>query len=162
MITPEGILSRPLAALAGMIADSPAFQAWVGAADAAQAQGAIHLLQSAREPALPLCLIDYGDGFERERVGITVGRPFEQRGQLIAYFRDAVSAGVGEAEAIYTFCNQLGAVWADLERMVITGDRVLITAIALIAAPARIEAERRPHAGDLFEAALGITWRAMG
>jgi hypothetical protein len=155
MITPDGILSLPLARLAAMIAASPAFVTWCnGATDR------IHLLATSREPLLPLCLLDLGDSFNRERVVLTPGRPFAQSGQLVAYFRDAVDQAHSDQDAAYSFCNHLGAVWADLEAMAGKPGFLSITSMTLLASPERIEAERRPHLGDLYEAVLGITWRA--
>ena len=157
---PTGLLSLPLVRLGQMVAESEAFLNWTGSANAEAAQEHIHLLQSTRNPELPLCLIDYGDGFERERIGVTMGRAFEQRGTLIVFLRDQVDTSLDEAEATIAFCNRVGALWNDLERMIVTDARLLITGISLAANPARIASDRRPHVGDLFEAALAISWKA--
>lgn len=157
---PTGLLSQPLVRLGQMVAESESFLTWTGAATVEAAKDHIHLLQSTRNPALPLCLIDYGDGFERERIGVAMNRPFEQRGTLIAFLRDQVDTGLDEADATIAFCNRLGALWNDLERMIVTEGRLLITNISLAANPARITSDRRPHVGDLFEAALSISWRS--
>jgi hypothetical protein len=156
---PEGILAEPLGKLRDMVASSPAFQAWVGAADYDEALERVHVLATVRNPAVPLCLVDLSDGFERERMLITNARPFEQRGSLVAYFRDAVDPTHSDAEAAFAFCNRLGAVWSELERMAGNPGALLITSIGLAAAPTRIEIDRRQHAGDLYEAALTITFQ---
>jgi hypothetical protein len=143
-----------------MVAECPSFLAWTGVSDPVAAGDHIHLLQSTRNPPLPLCLIDYADGFERERIGVTMGRPFSQRGTLLLYMRDRVDPAIDEAEATIAFCNRVGALWDDLERMIVTDHRLLITSIALAANPTRITSDRRPHVGDLFESALAITWQA--
>jgi hypothetical protein len=158
--SPSGLLTLPLVRLRQMVAECESFLAWTGAATSELAKDHIHLLQSTRNPALPLCLIDYGDGFDRERIGVSMNRPFEQRGTLIAFLRDQVDPALDEAEATIAFCNRLGALWQDLERMIVTEGRLLITSIGLAANPARITSDRRPHTGDLFEAALSISWRS--
>ena len=158
--TPVGLLSVPLTRLAGMVAECPSFLAWTGATTPEEAQEHIHLLQSTREPALPLCLIDYGDGFERERVGVTMNRPFAQRGSLILYLRDRVDPDLDDRAVTVAFCNRVGALWDELERMILTDGRLLITAIALAATPTRVPSDRRSHAGDHLETALALTWQS--
>jgi hypothetical protein len=157
---PTGLLSLPLTRLAGMVAECPSFLAWTGASSPEEAQDHIHLLQSTREPALPLCLIDYGDGFERERIGVAMNRPFAQRGSLILYLRDRVDPALEDRAVTVAFCNRVGALWDELERMIVTDGRLLITAIGLAANPTRVPSDRRAHAGDHLETALAITWQA--
>lgn len=159
MILPEGILAEPLARLRAMVAGSAGWQAWTGAADADEAATSVHLLEAPREAATPLCLIDFADGFERRRLSITNGKPFAQRGALVAYFRDAVAADHDPVEAAYAFANRLGAVWRDLELSAGTAGALPATLITLAAAPRRSPSDRRGHA-DLFEAALALTWEA--
>jgi len=142
-----------------MVARSPAFQGWVGASDEAGALAHVHLLHSSRKPALPICLLDLGDQFERTRTTLVNGRAFEAAGQIVAYFRDAVPSGVDDADAVYGFTNHLGAVWRDLETLAGTRGLVGIVSIALAVPPTRIEPDRRQHVGDLFEAALSCAFR---
>ena len=128
-------------------------------ADADAALAHIHLFSSARNPALPLCLLDIGEGLRRERSTIVNGRAFESEGQLVAYFRDAVPADLVDSDAVFRFTNHLGAVWADLESQAGRQGAVGITDITLSVPPTRIEPDRRQHAGDLFEAALSCGFR---
>ena len=158
-IAPDGLLSLPLARMRAMVAQSAAFQQWVGASDAASALAHIHLLHSARKPALPICLLDLGDQFETTRTTLLNGCRFESAGQIVAYFRDTVPAGSADIDAVYGFCNRLGAVWRDLEVLAGTPDHVGIVSISLAVPPTRIEPDRRQHAGDLFEAALSCAFR---
>jgi len=130
-----------------------------GPRDPAGALPSIHLLHSSRKPGLPLCLLDLGDQFETTRATIVNGTRFESAGQIIAYFRDAVPHGATEIDAVYGFTNRLGDVWHDLESLAGARGLVGITAIALAVPPTRIEPDRRQHVGDLFEAALSISFR---
>ena len=155
----NGLLSTPLDRMRSMVAASPAYQAWIGAADATAALDRVFLLQTSRKPLLPLCLIDLGDQFERVRTRILNGRPFESAGQLIVYFRDLVPDGVDDIEAVYAFTNQVGAVWNDLEQLAGTRGMVGITGITLAVPPTRIEADRRQYTQDYFEIALACSFR---
>ena len=156
---PLGLLSEPLARLRTMLAESTAFQQWTGTADATAALAHIHLLSSARKPALPVCLLDLGEQFERTRTTILNGSRFESAGHLVAYFRAVVPDGTDDLDAVYTFTNHLGAVWRDLEALAGTNGRLGITTISLAVPPTRIEADRRQYGGDLFEAALSCAVR---
>ena len=160
MVTANSFLAKPLAQLREMIASTDAFQAWVAASDYPAALEKVHVLATERQPVLPLCLVDLSDGFERERMLITNARPFEQRGSLVAYFRDAVNPQHNDAEAAFAFCNRLGAVWADLEKLAGNRGMLLITSISLATPPTRIDLDRRQHAGDLYEAALNISFQS--
>ena len=156
----DGILTGPLTALRDLLAGCPAFQAWVGATDAAAARARIHLLETSPDPPLPLALIDVGDGFERERVSLTDGRPFAQRGTLTLYLQEAVAAEADEATAALGVCRRLGQVWDELERRSGGPGGLTITGISLLAAPTRVPSERRDVTGDTYDAALAITWQA--
>lgn len=154
------MLSTPLVTLRAMLAASPDFQEWTNSSNDEEAKQRIHIMQSERNPTLPFCLIDIGDGFMRERVLIANRRPFAQSGQLVVYFRDAVDPSRNDSDAALQFCTQLGAVWSDLEMMAGDNGHLPITAITLAAAPTRSDADRRAHVGDYFEAALTIQWQA--
>lgn len=63
----------------------------------------MHLLHSSRKPALPICLLDLGDQFERTRTTLVNGRAFEAAGQIVAYFRDSVPEATDEIDAVFGF-----------------------------------------------------------
>jgi len=159
-LTIDGILAGPLTGLRALVARCPSFQRWVGAADHDAALPRIHLLETIPDPPLPLALIDLGDGFERERITLGVGRPFAQRGALMLYLQEVVPGGADELAAALGFCCRMGQVWAELETQRPEPGGLVITGINLAVAPTRIASERRDLAGDTYEAALSITWQA--
>lgn len=160
MSPPTGLLATPIARLRAMLAASSAFQAWCQATDATTALPHLHVLQAPRGAALPLAILDFGEGFQRKRQAISPGKPFAQvGGELLVAFRALVMAGDEAVDAAYAFCTQIGAIWADLERMAGLPDMLSITTIGMAAAPTRVEIERRSYAGDLFEAVLTIGWQ---
>ncbi len=153
-----GILATPLLRLKSMLAASENFQEWLGLS--VNPDDRIHVLQTARQPEMPFCLVDFGDRFDRQRVLVTNKRPFEQTAEMVVYIRAGVPDGLDDTDATVDFCNKLGAVWDDIEMLSGQVGYLLVTSISLAVAPNRVEPERRTHVGDYFEAALAITWKA--
>lgn len=139
-----------------LIAASPAFQAWTGTADATAAAARVHLLVAPPDSPRPLTLIDFGD-FARERVAVTNAAKWAQRSSsnLIVWFQADATAGE-EPDPTIDFCNQVGAVWADMEKMAGVYEKAAFPAnlIELASAPVRIEEEKRQTEGDYFECAI--------
>ena len=159
MIMPAGLLSIPLDRAQHTLAKSIAFQTWVGVTNENDALPFIHMMQTAEETAAPFCILDLGDELERTRTSVHNGSPFEPSGQIIAYFRHLVPEGTSAHDAVYGFTNILGALWADLEAMAGQPNTIGIYKINLLTPPTRILSDRRNYAGDLFECALGLSWR---
>jgi len=112
-VTPTGIASLPLKHLRDQLSESSAFQAEVGAANAAAALAFIHYVASATT-APPLAVVDFGDrlSFARQARG---SRNFPlQQGEVFLTLRFAITAGDTEAEAGLRFMNVVGAIVADL------------------------------------------------
>lgn len=158
-IQPHGLLSVPLDRARQTLAMSAAFQNWVGVSTLQDALPFIHIFQTDQQTRPPFCILDLGHEFERQRTSLTNGRPFEPRGQVIAYFRDAVHSGDATPDHVYRFTNTLGAIWADLETLAGQSDTIGIENIKLLSPPTRIETDRRQYAGDYYECALGLSWR---
>lgn len=157
-VTPTGFLSRPLAMMRDMIAASAAFQSWTASADATEAATYVHLLAAPANAERPFALVDFGD-FVRERDAVQNGIRFRQRiggSNLVVWFQDDVAPQAVEPDATMEFCNQVGAVWADLE--LAAGKRnpetLNISQFELVAAPARVEEQDRQSVGDYFECAI--------
>lgn len=154
---PTGYLSTPLAAMRDLVASSAAFQAWAGVADKAEALERVHLLVVPEGSPRPLALIDFGD-FARERVALTNRIAWQQRSgsNLVVWFQADVAADAVEPDATLAFCNQVGAVWLDMETSAGQYDQKTFAAnlIEMVVAPVRIPEEQRNTAGDYFECAL--------
>jgi hypothetical protein len=160
MITPIGILSRPLNALRQMVANSASFQAWAGVASAAAALDRVHLFTSPIRAVMPFVLIDFGS-FARERSTLTNRRGFQMRpgSDLLLYCRAEPMAGQDDQDAAIDYMNKLGAVWIELEQDAgrYEDETFSATEIEIINPPQRIPVEDRKRAGDFFECTLSLT-----
>lgn len=161
-VTPTGILSKPLNALREAVALSTAFQTWVDAGDDDDARDRVYIMAAPEDfPACPFAVVDFGE-FKRERMTINPARPFQQMdpSESLLYFRAEVDPADDANDAAYNFCNNVGAVLADLEAY--AGDRLngfpFIIQIEMIAAPTRIRFEQRPTSGDFIECMFAIHW----
>lgn len=158
MTAPAGLLSEPLTTVRTMVAASAAFQAWAGAADATTAAAAVYLVTSPRHPRPSFALVDFG-GLTRERVAVINARRFQQRdGSTMLLYLRADAANADNDDELLSFCNAVGAIWADLETAAGSyAQRTLaISSIDLLIAPTRIVPEKRERAGDYLEAALSL------
>lgn len=157
-VTPTGILSEPLASLRDALASCPAFQTWVGAADADAAKASIHLLVAPEAGPYPLAIVDFGDT-ARQRNSTASGSKWVIRpgSDLVLLFRDEAT-GI-EPDATFTFTNALGAVMEELEQRsgVYANATPGITEIELVLPPVRTIEEKRQTEGDFFEAAFSCT-----
>lgn len=117
-VTPSGLLSLPLDALADLLAGTDAFQAWTGAATAAAAKERIHPHAVCADPndasyALlwPYAVINWAPG-------LTISWGGYARGPLSLIFESAVSTEYQRdgdqsrdyKSAAYEHLNQVGAV----------------------------------------------------
>lgn len=157
-VTPTGILSEPLASLRDALAACPAFQTWVGAADATAAKAFIHLLVAPEAGPYPLAIVDFGDT-ARERYSVASGSRWVLRSgsDLILLFRAEASGE--EPDATFTFLNALGAVAEELERSagIYAQGTPGLTEMELVLPPVRTIEEKRQTEGDFFEAAFSCT-----
>jgi hypothetical protein len=101
--------------------------------------------------------VDFGE-FTRERTAVQNRVNFQTRSSsnLIMWFQADATPDVDEPDATVDFSNHVGAVWSDLELAagVHATPTLSINQIELTIAPARVEEEKRPTAGDYFECAL--------
>jgi hypothetical protein len=158
MITPSGFLSTPVASMRAMLAASPAFRTWVGAADADEALAHIYAIAAPRHEVLPMALIEVGEHV-RQR-SLVAGRYAFENGpgsHLVVSFRMDAD-GAEEPDAGYAFLNALGAIIVDVEKA--SGNQsagiFTIPAISIAAPPQRIRAANRQSVGDYYEAAFII------
>lgn len=139
-ITAEGISSIHLDALQRMIAASPVFQAWTGAADATAAME--HIYIDAFEPedlegARPFVLIEDGELDDSAYAG-GGGQVFHREATFNLIFDDNVLAPSEELpqptnkDQGFHFRNQVEGVLADFEALAGTGDYVYIKGIRQI------------------------------
>lgn len=160
MTAPTGILSRPLQALRQMVADSSAFQEWVGVESSQAALPRVHLFTTPIRAEMPFALIDFGT-FARERDRVTNRRGFQMRqgSDLLLYFRASAPTETEDQDSAIEFCNKLGAIWLELE--IDAGryedETYAATEVELLNPPQRIPVEDRKRAGDYFEATISVT-----
>lgn len=160
-VTPAGFLSEPLHLLRTTLAACPAWQDWVGAADAAEALADVFLLAIPNTKAVAKrthALIDLG-GYKRERQHLTQARPFTETDPhlLRLYLWGMVAADVAaEPDATFDFLNKLGAVWADLEERAGAKGFARITSVDIAELPERLPPKVSGFAGDAFEVVLDV------
>lgn len=157
-IAPVGPLSAMVHNLRLMVADSDAFQVWVGAANAHQAMDRVWAIAAPPVSLYPWALVEVGD-FIRQRTMVFAGSQFEYGAgtHLMLTFRGVADGD--EPDAGYAFMNAIGGVIEDLEAM--SGNQAspyqfTIPAISTAAPPQRIISPTRSAAGDFYEASFII------
>ena len=116
-VAPANLLSLPLTYLRAQLADCPAFQSWVGAANAAAALASIHYVSTT--PATdtpPHAVLGFGRRVAFDRGGVGSFSQFRQDGELALDFYGAVSSleDADEADEALTFCNAVGEILCEL------------------------------------------------
>ena len=117
-VTPAGMFSKVLDNARTLIANSPSFRTWTGAADVAAAKAFIHVVgEEFDNTARPFVVVAFGDEpGELERIAQGAGNYFIQTGQIFVLFEDDV-ASANQAvmeEAELAFMNNVGAVFGDI------------------------------------------------
>ena len=162
MTTPDGFLSLPLSGLRDMLAASPAFQSWTGAADATDAQASVHVIAPDADAHTdypesatvqwPLVILNLGK-LRRNLVGVGNAGLFNQRIDVTAYIEwqpHSSDRDSGEIPAV-EFLNRLGAVLADLEAASQQGGGLQILTYDL-SEPARADTSQVGGPGDFYTA----------
>jgi len=158
-VTPSGILSEPLGYLRDTIAASTAFQAWVGAADAAEAKESIYPV-AARVASMPYCVIDWAENWARIADAGGTRNHFAGGGDLVMTFQAAIADGLGEADAAWTFMNNVGAVISDMEKLAGTDPYLNITEISKENGPVRPTEDEVQSATDAAGNLIGDFYQA--
>lgn len=126
--TPSGIYSLLLVDLKALVAACPSFQAWTGAADAAEALASIHRVAVDRDTAtLPYAVVAHFDDADFEST-------LEGRGSLALRFVGEVEQpDVADAETEFT--NQVGAVLGELLALAGLDGRMFVRHVRSLGAP---------------------------
>jgi hypothetical protein len=162
MTDPAGLLSEPIVALRDLVAASPTFQAWVGAADLDAAKLRARLVVTENQPARPFALVDFGK-LTLERYAVTNRAGFQHKegtSTLSLWFEaNAVGALDDEGEFL-TFANAVGAIIEEvaLSAIIQRGPGLIITEIDLDTPPSRVVNEKRKTEGDLLIASWVVTY----
>jgi hypothetical protein len=158
MTTPVGMFSDMVRGLQLMVADSLAFQSWVGAVDQEEALERVHVISAPIHGPLPMALVEVGE-LVRQRSMVFSGYQFEYGPgtHLVLSFRSDAD-GEDEPEAGYSFLNALGGIMEDIEKasgnQATTAFTIPVTSLA--APPQRIISPNRQSIGDYYEASFII------
>jgi len=171
-VTPTGPLSLPLFHLREMLADSPAFQAFVNAANAAEARERIHYsalpaqygetytVEELNE-LRPFAMIGIPSEESYEMTTIAGGGPFNwtDEGQIILYLEWDVADAFqrDRAAADVDAMNTIGAILSEIQdRSGLAGflciDRIRLSAIF------RTKTEEHNTQGDAYMVELTLNW----
>lgn len=158
-VTPTGILSLPLANLRTALSNVASFQAWVGAANAAEALGSIGLVER-DDLARPFVVIDDGD--EWSAAMIDAGASFMDEGDVVLFFEDDVAAEHqgSESDAQLAFTNAVGEILEDLIAYCGNNRDVFsIASVKKLFGPARSDDKERQAGEDYQQIGFVIGWR---
>lgn len=157
-VTPTGIISAPLDALASLVASSTTFQAWVGAIDEAAAKPRAYPIAATGQGEFafvrPFALIYFVPGFRIKRGGYGSGN-------LQILFEAAVNpdyaADGQDADAVFGFTNKVGDI---LKEMMVNSEasgRLFLpdNAFVLAAGPHRSGPK---EADDYLQAAFNVQY----
>ena len=163
-VTPTGFLSTPVDTLRTMLANSAAFQTWVGAADATAAKARIYPFTiDEGSYTRPYAIVTFGDGgFSLNNVGTGAADSFQDRGQLRIFFEANVSAGNqgNHADSVYEFTNQIGAVLSDIAALAVSG--YLVISSFRVSVPSRSDAEEKDAGADYFNVVVEVEYGIEG
>jgi len=160
-VTPSGMISFPLAALAELLSECSAFQSWVGAAGAAEALGSVKYLSQdddadSDSDDRPLAVVGWSDDFEAVRD--SEPPRYDHSGSLELIFEAMADAGghTTQSDRFFNFANSVGAVMAELEEKSGRNGFLLVNAFRKIAGPGRpsakaLNAGRLDVIGMVFE-----------
>lgn len=155
-VEPTGLFSLPIHYLRLTIAGSETFQAWVGAEDAAGALDSVHIVALRSGFTLPFAVIDWTKSFTRTKLAGGVRNHFEQAGDLALIFRAAVDSEHSDAEAAYTFLNEVGAIVEEIEELAGQAAYLNINGIYLEDGPYRPGEDEEQTSGDYYEIVFRI------
>lgn len=158
--TPSGIMSLPLAHLQTLIAASATFQSWVGAADAAAAKNSIHLI-NVPDTVLtrPFALIGFGEKWKAQK---TAEFFHDKRGELFLVFEADVAEidQASEADAVFAFMNQVGAVISHMLSMAGNNGYLNVIEAEMLAPPVRITSEDNEFE-DYYTVEFTVVWGGL-
>lgn len=176
-IIPTGPLSVPLQLLRELVAASPSWRVWVGAADAASALERVHLV-GPPPPELggeydveelrdlrPMAVVDLwtppdqfgGEPWLAERNATFA---YLHGGKLTLDFVADVPAELAAdfAQAKLWYLNKIGAVLAEMRDLAGTGDYLSLRRLSLYAGPVRTDTEKVATQGDFWRSQFLWEW----
>ena len=163
--------------MADLLADCEAFQAWLGAADAAAAAGSIHLAgyedpkqadgqsddayRTARAATRPLAVV----GFSGEFSGAPDAEPrgyYRHNGSLevrLQHMADVDGEDLTEGQALLTFANAIGAILGEIESTAGTGGHLTVVGYRTSDGPRRMD-PLEVSAGelDVYQVTIEFDW----
>lgn len=165
-VTATGEYSIPLTAMRDMLADVTAWQAWVGAPNAAEAKSSIHLVafnpETTKRPTSTFAHIYTDDDWEAEAIAGGASHIFSITRSLVLVIEAEVPkqfAGDGqEDDAFLDFLNHIGAVRSGLGTLAGQGGYIAIERFSFADAPWRSEVHRATSEGDRQGVAWRISW----
>ena len=173
MTTPTKSMGLAQHYLANMIADSPSFRTWVGAADQAEALARIYhdalppvLTDLASLQALrPFALVwtDPQKGFNRSTVGEGATRSYNSDGVIAVYFEDNVDTLIQDdpTEIGVRLKNNVESVQSDLDGFNGVAGYLAYNEIRKIEGPSRAEEDERPTQGDFMFLVWQVIWEGL-
>lgn len=147
-VSPSGMLSLPVDYLRSTVAASSTFQTWTGTANAAAAKARVHLGRAAANATHPLACVGFSNGFRRFSDDLDV---WQQDNVLELMFRNDFSSSLNEADAYYTFANQIGAIMADMEAIFNDAGYLDVFDWNIVDGPARTDDNDEQVMGYFFE-----------
>ncbi len=160
-VTPSGIMSLPLAHLRTLVANCSSFQSWTGAANAAAAEAFIHLVNLPDDSLVrPYVLIDFNDKWKSQKVAEF---QFEKRGELYLLFEDdvAVANQASEADAVFDFMNNVGAVLEEMMSLSGQNGYLNLVEIEINDQPERTTSEESEMNEDYYTASFDVVWSGI-
>ena len=158
-VTASGPLSLPLENVRTLLKNVSAFQAWVGAADAAAAASSIHLV--AAEPTIPrpfaLVFFCAEDTWGRERIFEGSHGYYEPAGSVRLLFADDVAVANQDsfADSGLQFLNDVGGIISGMEDLAGSGGYINLTAIRKVDGPKRAGKE---ESEDYYFIEFALDW----
>ena len=161
-VSPAGLFSLPLYYLNQMVINSASFRTWTGTATPTLAQAYVHYF-SAEASAIvrPMAVIGWEPGFSLDSDVGGSRNYFNCSGDLYIIFEATISSSLNEADAAFTFTNNVGAVLKDMTTLSGTAGYLDIGNIKLVEGPYRPHEDEAQTNADYFHIAFSIGWAGV-
>jgi hypothetical protein len=166
-LTAVGPLTRSLLGLRTILAQSPDFQEFVGAADEAEAEAKVHFFDYEAEPEAlvaerPMATIWLADQFAMDAVAWGSSTMLDPGGDLVLEIQSADEAATDRDAGYFAFCTWIDKLLKALRDAAGVSDSLTIRAIRFLWGPRRSPPQDDPSTGGYWHCGLVVSWGAGG
>ena len=172
-VTPSGMLSLPIKSMEDLIANTSAFQAWVGAGDVATARGSIYKMAlpkpsdgdtyttseiAALWPFVIIAPNPTGGAFSADKVA-DADPVLLDRGSILVHWENAVATeDDDEPDPLYQFLNDVGGILNDMLNLSGTSTYLNVRSYNTLDGPNRATEDAHAGLGDYYYMVMQFDW----